>query len=354
MANTAQEAPVETLAGITFNHATPIGVDDETAKQLAADLDPARVKQVQGNDYLATHDVIRTANKVFGFGAWGHEIVTLELVGSEPMKNAKGEDGWYTGYRCVVRLTVAGCQPVSGVGYGDAFEKQWSAQVTTHELAAKEAESDALKRAFKNFGDQFGLILYAKVDDKRRIAAEKEAEAYNAPADDAAIAEVQRLADALDKSEAVSAALDREETEHGHVRSGWLARQLARLEDIAANGEPAPKTADESKSDAPLLKLAEGDRAATRDEVGQLLSMARQKGAGALLATETAIAGHRAKLEGNVVSATWLAKVTDALLKQPDPKPDEQTSETTTFAAPESATAETKPADVEAAFGEAA
>lgn len=149
------------------------GVTLEVGERLNEDLDMARVKQIRGKDYLAVHDVIRTANRIFGFGRWGHEVVELASIGSTPKTAEDGRSGVYVGYRCTVRLTVAGCLPVCGVGYGDGVEYQEQSAVTAHELAVKEAESDALKRAFRNFGDQFGLILYAKADEKKRIAAEK-------------------------------------------------------------------------------------------------------------------------------------------------------------------------------------
>lgn len=171
------EAPIERLDQ-TIGYG-PSGISEAMKTELDKDLDPARVKTKPGGgnkSYLAEHDVVRTANRIFGYGRWGTEIVEMVHLGTVQMKNAKGEEGWYTGYRCTVRLTVVGCVPVDGEGYGDAFEKQWSAQITTHELAVKEAESDAIKRAFKKWGDQFGLILYAKAEDLRRIEAEKHAE----------------------------------------------------------------------------------------------------------------------------------------------------------------------------------
>jgi recombination DNA repair RAD52 pathway protein len=88
--------------------------------------------------------------------------VELRQLDAQVVHNSDQKAGFCVGYVCVVRLTVEGCVPVSGVGYGDATEYRESAPVTAHELAAKEAESDALKRALKNFGDQFGLALYDK------------------------------------------------------------------------------------------------------------------------------------------------------------------------------------------------
>lgn len=136
-------------------------------ERLAQPLDRARVKtRTDGRGgslaYLETHDVIRTANDIFGFGKWGHEVVELRHVGQVVVHNKDKKAGTSVGYVCVVRLTVEGCVPVSGVGFGDATEYRESGPVTAHELAAKEAESDALKRALKNFGDQFGLALYDK------------------------------------------------------------------------------------------------------------------------------------------------------------------------------------------------
>ncbi len=138
------------------------------AEALDQPLDAKRVKSRQAGggrpalSYLETHDVIRTANAIFGFGKWGHEIVELRPIAPVTVHGKDGNPGVAVGYVCIVRLTVEGCVATSGVGYGDAVEYRESAAVTAHELAAKEAESDALKRALKNYGDQFGLALYDK------------------------------------------------------------------------------------------------------------------------------------------------------------------------------------------------
>lgn len=140
---------------------------EEQLATLNAPLDAKRVKTRDSGrgaalSYLETHDVIRMANAIFGIGKWGHEIVDLRQIPGVTVTGRDGKVGHQTGYVCIVRLIVQGCIPVSGVGYGDAVEYRESAPVTAHELAAKEAESDALKRALKNFGDQFGLALYDK------------------------------------------------------------------------------------------------------------------------------------------------------------------------------------------------
>lgn len=143
------------------------------AERLAQPLDASRVKQREGSggrslSYIETHDAIRTANDIFGFGGWGHQVEELRLIGTAPVQNRDGKLGVHVGYLCVVKLFVKLVEHethafTSGVGYGDATEyREGFAMVTAHELAAKEAESDALKRALKNYGDQFGLALYDK------------------------------------------------------------------------------------------------------------------------------------------------------------------------------------------------
>lgn len=143
------------------------GFSETRTERLDAPLDSGRVKQRDSFgtgtlSYLETHDVIRTANKIFGFGGWGHEIVELRPIEPCTVTNRDNKTGLQVGYICIVKLTVTGGVPVSGIGYGDAVEYRQSAPITAHELAAKEAESDALKRALKNYGDQFGLALYDK------------------------------------------------------------------------------------------------------------------------------------------------------------------------------------------------
>lgn len=162
-----------------------IGDSPFTAEQLHAlrsQLDPKRVRQRQRFSYIATHDAKRTANAIFGFGNWGHRVVELvELAAVEVEQidngNPTGRSGWSVGYRCTVELTVRGCVPTSGVGYGDGIE--YTGPIARHkacELAVKEAESDALKRALVSFGDQWGLILYAKQDERQRIERDLNAE----------------------------------------------------------------------------------------------------------------------------------------------------------------------------------
>jgi DNA repair and recombination protein RAD52 len=88
--------------------------------------------------YAETWQIIDNLNTVFEHD-WTHEVLRLEKNGS----------GWL----CIVRVTVSGHGFHDGVGWGSGADE---------EKAVKEAESDALKRAAKNFGNFFGLSLYDK------------------------------------------------------------------------------------------------------------------------------------------------------------------------------------------------
>lgn len=145
----------------------------ETMERLAQPLDPARVKSREGSrgmslSYIEAHDAIRTANDIFGIGGWAYTVKELRLLGDEPTENRSGKKGWRVGYLAVVEVFASGFE-FSDVGYGDSVEYTGS-KLTPHELAAKEAVSDGIKRCLKNYGDQFGLVLY---DKKGREALER-------------------------------------------------------------------------------------------------------------------------------------------------------------------------------------
>lgn len=104
--------------------------------------------------YIESHHAIREANRIFGFFGWNSE--TLEVT----CFRETADEVWY---RSRVRVTVlCGDRVVfrDGTGYGDAKNSRNLGKA--HEKAMKEAESDAQKRAFRQFGDQFGLALYDK------------------------------------------------------------------------------------------------------------------------------------------------------------------------------------------------
>jgi DNA repair and recombination protein RAD52 len=131
----------------------------EQIEELQKPLDPSRVLRRMGFrgqqlEYLPVHDVIETANRIFGFGGWQREIRRLEKVFEDET------DGVYSvGYLCEYRIKVGNIIH-EDVGFGASSNQPDPAGA--HEMAVKAAVSDALKRCFRAFGDQFGLSLYRK------------------------------------------------------------------------------------------------------------------------------------------------------------------------------------------------
>lgn len=113
------------------------------------------------------------------FGPFGFDTETTELtcLGEEALENGK----FTVGYRSTVKLTVYdqdGDEPGHaairvGSGFGTATDKS---RIAAHEKALKEAETDALKRAACQLGNNLGLALYDKeqvgvVDDSGEAQA---------------------------------------------------------------------------------------------------------------------------------------------------------------------------------------
>ena len=125
----------------------------EQTEQLNQPIDPKVVAfRQQGNmqlAYLESWYVINEANRIFGFDGWQSETVQLDCVQS---------DDFCVTYIAKVRVTI-GDVTREGVGAGHGKGKSVNLG-DKHESAVKEAESDARKRAFMQFGSQFGLSLY--------------------------------------------------------------------------------------------------------------------------------------------------------------------------------------------------
>lgn len=220
-------------------------LDDKQSQALSEAFDASRIRKREGPggkelSYIAGHDAIRTANRIFGYGQWGYHVTELVHIGTERYKGkAYGDKPPQTkvrvAYRCTVSLLIEGARPTSGVGYGDATENYYEDEtsLTAHELAMKEAETDAMKRALKNFGDQFGLALY---DEDRRKLLEGSA---NQEEIDAAVVElVERGAD---KAKILEAIEQQKEKWSGLVPRGWLNRQVERARTPEPGGsEEAP------------------------------------------------------------------------------------------------------------------
>ena len=131
---------------------------------LNQELDSSRIKtREKGNislSYIEGHDVIETANKVFGFGNWSYSISKLEHVSQEQNQN----QNQVICYKAIVQVLVHSENHTldvsrEDVGFGTGVSKTLA---DSHENAGKEAVTDALKRAMRSFGNQFGNSLYDK------------------------------------------------------------------------------------------------------------------------------------------------------------------------------------------------
>ena len=146
---------------------------DEQIQLLNAPLDSRNVKTLQGNDYIEGWHAIAEANRIFGHCGWSYEIVQLEQMSSHTNKNGT----MVVGYICRVRVTVGGVTR-EDTGYDTGMSK--TDVSACHEGASKGAVTDALKRALRSFGNQFGLALYDKLKTNVETDADRQ-RAANAP-----------------------------------------------------------------------------------------------------------------------------------------------------------------------------
>jgi recombination DNA repair RAD52 pathway protein len=157
----------------------------KTLEQLIAELDANIPRDVISKrdagggrklDYLEGWYVIDRLNQVFGHLNWNRETIEMtQLPGDKPQ------------YRAKVRVTVlAPCQGqiqhIVKEGYGFGSAKGASQD---HEIAIKEAETDAFKRAAMQFGRSMGLALYDKsgeyIDEQSTGIGKQPGVVHNAP-----------------------------------------------------------------------------------------------------------------------------------------------------------------------------
>ena len=144
-------------------------------EELDKPLSLSHVKKREGAgkkmlDYLEGWFVISEANRIFGFDGWCRRTTRIELIGSFSKIDNYGKEKTHAAYRASVLITVDGVER-EGTGFGNGIDAN---ELNAHELAIKEAETDAMKRAFMTFGNPFGLALY----DKERNGVEAELSSF--------------------------------------------------------------------------------------------------------------------------------------------------------------------------------
>lgn len=317
--------PLELLAA---RELTVGGFPEGVIAALAQPLDLTRVKKKpgSGHDYIGHADIRRTLNRIFGYGGWGYTTDQVTIVTQAPLEKDNR-----TGVQCCalarvtlrLRLADGSWLEKGGTGEGTGNGYGPTAAVEAPGKAAKEAESDALKRAAINLGDQFGLILYAK-DERQQLQAEAE---YNAPATDGDVRAVLELAEVKGKHGDVQPLIVAELAEHGNVvRSGRLKAIKAKLEALPdAGAQPAPeepKAEPEPIPDRPTAKAAseplpEGQEAASSYAVQGARSMAVRLGPKAVAWFDEQVKDARGKNEdaglGAIVTQAWINGCTQLL-----------------------------------------
>lgn len=131
--------------------------------ELQKPLDPAAIKpppKGKFGEYVDGYHVITEANRIFGHDGWSYQITRLEQTSGQ-VYDLTGNNGPYQQYRCsylcTVRVTAGGVtREGAAVGMGNGKPENTSDVI---ESAVKEAETDALKRALRSFGNTFGLAL---------------------------------------------------------------------------------------------------------------------------------------------------------------------------------------------------
>lgn len=149
--------------------------------ELKKPLDARSIKSRKiGNtsiSYISGDIIISNANRIFGYNNWKFEIVERNIITntSHSVKKEIWENNRRTGrfeekqqYICFVevvgRLSING-NIIEDIGTGEGVAYS---PIGHLEMAIKGAVTDAKKRCFRNYGDQFGNVLYG--DDKSNIA----------------------------------------------------------------------------------------------------------------------------------------------------------------------------------------
>ena len=150
------------VAEITGHDLLWDGLPPAVVSALEQPLDPSLVSRRDGRgnrsyDYIEGHTVIDQANKIFGYGGWGYELVgDVSLRRIEKVDVRTGELKVNYAYSAPVRVSVVGAPPRTDIGFHVVTDDNPEG----HETAAKGAVTDGLKRALRSFGDRFGNGLY--------------------------------------------------------------------------------------------------------------------------------------------------------------------------------------------------
>lgn len=127
---------------------------DEVGSLLNQHLGPEYLSLKQGKFvYITGYEAVEIANAIFGWDGWSHQVVDQ---GQDMCEERNGK--WTVVRWCTVRVTVYvdANREVFHEGVGTASMDGAPSALMAIEKCRKEAETDALKRALKNFGNATG------------------------------------------------------------------------------------------------------------------------------------------------------------------------------------------------------
>ncbi|KAG1876262.1 hypothetical protein F4604DRAFT_688031 [Suillus subluteus] len=152
------------------DHSLSMDMSDDTAIKIATlqaklnkKLGPEYISQRPGPGggpkltYAEGWKIINIANEVFGFNGWSSQIVNMTTDYMDYNEESKRCN---VGVSCIIRVTLRYGVFHEDVGYGAAENAKGKAQAI--DKSKKEAVTDALKRALRNFGSLLGNCLYDK------------------------------------------------------------------------------------------------------------------------------------------------------------------------------------------------
>ncbi|KAK4978396.1 hypothetical protein LTR28_005798 [Elasticomyces elasticus] len=109
--------------------------------------------------YLAAEKVINLANEVFGFNGWSSAIQQVQVDFIE-IDESPSSGKVNLGLSIISRVTLKDGTFHEDIGYGHI--ENCKGKAAAFEKAKKEAATDAMKRALRNFGNVLGNCLYDK------------------------------------------------------------------------------------------------------------------------------------------------------------------------------------------------
>ncbi|KAJ2802417.1 DNA repair protein rad52 [Coemansia guatemalensis] len=141
----------------------PFQTEDAERMQslLRRKLGPEHIstRQGMGNmrlSYIEGWRIISIANEIFGFNGWRSSIQSLNVDFMDMMEGGK----FNVGASCIVRITLKDGTYREDVGFGMIENVRSKGQAL--EKVKKEATTDGLKRAMRQFGNVLGNCVYDK------------------------------------------------------------------------------------------------------------------------------------------------------------------------------------------------